>query len=104
VHQQRHQTHQYLQNYVRERHQCGITKVTHIPGVINASALFTKELKDAAHFRQCRDTFMVSKAVFDHHGCIVPSHHQTKEDLPFYSLQSKTIPWKPAALLNLAGK
>jgi hypothetical protein len=46
---------------------------------------------------------MVSKAVFDRHGCIVPSHHQTKEDLPFYSLSPK-LPWKPAALLNLVGK
>jgi hypothetical protein len=78
------------ENYVRERHQSGVTKVTHIPGIINASDFFTKELKDAAHFCRCRDTFMVSKAVFDRHGCIVPSHHQTKEDLPFYSIQSKT--------------
>jgi hypothetical protein len=38
------------ENYVRKRHQRGITKVTHIPGVINATDLFTKELKDAAHF------------------------------------------------------
>jgi hypothetical protein len=78
------------ENYVRERHQHGITKVTHIPGVINASDLFTKELKDAAHFRRCRDSFMVSKAVFDRRGCIVPSHHQPKDDLPFNSVQSKT--------------
>lgn len=77
-------------NYVRERHQRGITKVTHTPGDINVSDLFTKELKDAAHFRQCRDSFMVSKAVFNHHGCIVPSDHQSKDDLPFYSVQSKT--------------
>jgi hypothetical protein len=40
-------------NYVRELHQNGTTKVTHIPGLINASDLFTKELKDASHFRRC---------------------------------------------------
>jgi hypothetical protein len=38
------------ENYIRERHQSGVTRVTHIPGIINASDLFTKELKDAAHF------------------------------------------------------
>jgi hypothetical protein len=53
------------ENLVREHHQRALTKVTHIPGVINASDLFTKELKDAAHFRRCRDSFMVSKATFD---------------------------------------
>jgi hypothetical protein len=78
------------ENYIRKCHQHGIIKVSHIPSVINTSDLFTKELKDAAHFCQCRDSFMVSKAVFDRHGCIVPSHHQSKDDLPFYSVQSKT--------------
>jgi hypothetical protein len=78
------------ENYVRERHQSGVTKVTHIPGVLNSSDLFTKELKDAAHFRRCRDSFMVSKAVFDRYGCIMPSHHISKDDLPFYSIRSKT--------------
>ena len=41
------------ENYVRENHQGGTTKVTHISGKINTSDLFTKELKDAAHFCAC---------------------------------------------------
>jgi hypothetical protein len=32
---------------------------------------------------------MVSKAVFDRHGCIMPSHHITKSDVPYYSIRSK---------------
>jgi hypothetical protein len=34
---------------IREQHQNKTLKVTHIPGVINSSDLFTKELKDAVH-------------------------------------------------------
>jgi hypothetical protein len=64
------------ENYVRELHQNGTTKVTHIQGIINASDLFTKELKDAAHFRRCRDSFMVSKNNFERCGHVVPSHRQ----------------------------
>jgi hypothetical protein len=37
--------------------------VKHIPGVINAGNLFSKEIKDDAHFRRCRDTFMVALRV-----------------------------------------
>jgi hypothetical protein len=72
------------ENYVCKRHQRGITKVTHIPGVINASDLFTKEMKDAAHFRPYRDSFMVSKSVFNCH-VINP-----KTFYLFSSVQSKT--------------
>jgi hypothetical protein len=76
------------ENYVRELHQNGTTKVTHIPGIINASDLFTKELKDAAHFRRCRDSFMVSKNNFERCGHVMPSHRQNKTDLPYYSIRS----------------
>eukprot|EP00956_Cyclotella_meneghiniana_P029160 scaffold69885_cov36-Cyclotella_meneghiniana.AAC.3 len=40
------------ENYVREAHQLGLAEVKHIPGVLNASDLFTKELRDGAHFRR----------------------------------------------------
>ena len=76
------------ENYVREAHQLGLAQVKHIPGVINASDLFTKELKDAAHFRRCRDSMMVSKSNFDKHGHVMPSHRQNKEDLPYYNVRS----------------
>jgi hypothetical protein len=76
------------ENYVRELHQNGTTKVTHIPGIINASDLFTKELKDAAHFRRCRDSFMVSKANFERCGHVMPSHRQNTKDLPYFTIRS----------------
>ena len=53
------------ENYIREARLLGIAKITRIPGVINASDLFTKALKDAAHFRCCRDAIMVSCTNFE---------------------------------------
>ena len=76
------------ENYVREAHQLGLAEVKHIPGVINASDLFTKELKDAAHFRRCRDSMMVSRINFEKYGHVMPSHRQNKEDLPYYNVRS----------------
>ena len=77
---------------VREAHQDGIVKITHIPGLINASDLFTKELKDDAHFRRCRDTFMVSKSNFLTHGHCVPPHLTTHDKLPYYDMHSHLNP------------
>jgi hypothetical protein len=76
------------ENYVREAQHLGITKITHIPGVINASDIFTKELKDTAHFCRCCNTMMVSKTVFDRYGHVLPSHLHGKQDLPFYNIRS----------------
>ena len=76
------------ENYVRELHQNNTVKITHIPGVINASDLFTKELRDAAHFRRCRDVIMVSRSNFDRWSHVTPSHMQSKLDLPYYSIRS----------------
>ncbi|KAL7516128.1 hypothetical protein ACHAWF_000027, partial [Thalassiosira exigua] len=45
------------ENKVREVHASGDAAVTHIPGEINSSDIFTKEMKDAAHFRRLRDSF-----------------------------------------------
>ena len=78
------------ENYVRESQHMGITKITHIPGVINASDIFTKELKDTAHFRRCRDTMMVSKTIFDHYGHVLPSHLHGKTDLPFSNIRYRS--------------
>jgi hypothetical protein len=70
------------ENYVREAHQLGIAKITHIPGITNATDLFTKEPKVTAHFRRCRDSMMVSKNNFERCGHVLPSHRQNKEDVP----------------------
>jgi hypothetical protein len=87
------------ENYVRELHQNGTMKVTHIPGIINASDLFTKELKDAAHFRRCRDSMMVSKANFDRCGHHIAKNMTTSPTTP------SGLPrhWKRAGHLNHAG-
>jgi hypothetical protein len=66
--------------------------VKHIPGVINASDLFTKEIKDDAHFRRCRDSFMVSRSNFQQFGHCVPAHLTSKALLPYYNLHSKVSP------------
>eukprot|EP00804_Cyclotella_cryptica_P008738 CCRYP_018465-RC/>CCRYP_018465-RC protein AED:0.27 eAED:0.26 QI:0/-1/0/1/-1/0/1/0/969 len=76
------------ENYVREAHHLGLVDIRHIPGVINASDLFTKELRDAAHFRRCRDTMMVSRINFEKYGHVVPPHHQQHGDLPYYNVRS----------------
>lgn len=64
----------------------------HLPGKINASNLFTKELKDAAHFHSGHNTFMVSKVNFLKHGHCVPTHLASKKDLPFYAFSACACP------------
>eukprot|EP00804_Cyclotella_cryptica_P030273 CCRYP_019237-RA/>CCRYP_019237-RA protein AED:0.06 eAED:0.03 QI:0/0/0/1/0/0/3/0/1322 len=88
------------ENCVREAHHGNVVDITHIPGVINASDLFTKELKDAAHFRRCRDSFMVSRSNFLQHGHCVPSHLTSPLDLPYYSIRSGQTPAQFAAGLS----
>ena len=75
------------ENMVRECHQARSTKVVHIAGVINPSDIFTKEMRDGAHFRRLRDSMMVSKAAFNKYQHCVPTHIVTKERiLPYYSI------------------
>jgi hypothetical protein len=52
------------ENKVREAQAGKQVLVTHIPGKLNSSDLLTKELNDAALYRQLRDTIMASKANF----------------------------------------
>ena len=64
------------------------TSVLHILGQINLRDIFTKEIKDAAHFRCLQDTMMVSRTNFDKFTHVVPSHYSSRESLPYYSIQS----------------
>ena len=80
------------ENCVREAHQGGIVQIKHIPGIINSSDLFTKEIKDDAHFRRCRDTFMVSKSNFLAHGHCMPSHMTSRDHVPYYNMHSHLSP------------
>jgi hypothetical protein len=77
---------------MREAHHANIVRITHIPDVINASDLFTKELKDAAHFHPCRDSMMVSRSNFLTHQHCGPEHMSSRQNLPYYSIRSVQNP------------
>ena len=77
------------ENQVREEHQSGAYQVLHIPGQINPSDIFTKEMRDSAHFRRLRDCMMVSRAAFLKYHHNVPTHITTADRIiPYYSLRS----------------
>jgi len=77
------------ENSVREAHQAKRCNVSHIPGQINPSDIFTKEMRDTAHFRRLRDCMMVSKAAFLKYHQAVPSNIISADRiLPYYSLRS----------------
>ena len=79
------------ENMVREHQASGACNVTHIPGQINPSDIFTKEMRDSAHFRRLRDSMMVSKAAFLKYHHNVPSHVIAADRIiPYYSIRSPT--------------
>ena len=59
---------------VREFHQSKDVGIEHIPGIINPSDIFTKEIKDNTHFRNLRDSMMVSLQAFLKYNHNVPTH------------------------------
>ena len=84
------------ENQVRERHHAGQVSVTHIPGVINPSDIFTKEMKDSAHFRRLRDSIMVAKGALSRFQRPIPSELVRSEKiLPYYQLGSP-LPFQPS--------
>ena len=77
---------------VRECHQLKDVDVNHIPGIINLSDIFTKEIKDNTHFRNLRDFIMVSLQAFLKYSHNVPTHIiSANKLLPYYSIQSERI-------------
>ena len=48
------------ENMVHEYHQSKDVDVNHIPGIINPSKIFKKEIKDNSHLINIRDSMMVS--------------------------------------------
>jgi len=81
------------ENMVRGHHQAGQVLIVHIPGVINPSDIFTKEMKDATNFGRLRDCMMVSKLAFLKYNRPVPTSVATAERiLPYYSLWSHLAP------------
>ena len=77
---------------VREFHQSKDVDVEHIPGIINPSDIFTKEMKYNTHFRNLRDSMMVSLQAFLKYNHNVPTHIiSANKILPYYSIRSKNI-------------
>ena len=52
------------ENAIRERVLNGTLTIHHIPGKLNCSDIFTKELKDTTHFCLLRDSFMLDQTTF----------------------------------------
>ena len=77
---------------IRECHQSKYVNVEHITEIINPSDVFTKEMKDNTHFRNLRDSMMVSLQAFLKHNHNVPTHIiSAKTILPYYSIRPKHI-------------
>ena len=53
------------ENSVREWVQDGVVDVLHVSGKLNPADIFTKEMKDGAHFRRLRDSFMSRLSSFN---------------------------------------
>ena len=69
-------------------HQSKDVDIEHIPGIINPSNIFTKEMKDNAHFRNLRDSMMVSLQVSLKYNHNVPTHIiYANKILPYYSIR-----------------
>ena len=59
---------------VRECHQSKDVDVEHIPGIINPNNIFTKGMKDNTHFRNLRNSIMVSLKEFLKYNHNFPTH------------------------------
>ena len=80
------------ENMVQECHQSKDVEVKHIPGIINPSKTFTKEVKDNTHFRNIIDSMMVSLQSFLKYSHNVPTHTISgNKILPYYSIRSEDI-------------
>ena len=74
---------------VHEYHQTKDVGVEHIPGIINPSNIFTKEINYNTHFRNIIDSVMVSLQAFLKYSHNVHSHIISADKiLPYYSIRS----------------
>ena len=77
---------------VHECHQSKDINVDHITGIINLSDIFMKEMKDNTHFRNLRDSIMVSLQAFlkySHNFCTRIIYDN--KILTYYSILSEYI-------------
>ena len=79
-------------NIVRECPQSKDVDVDKITGIINTSNIFTKEMKENTHFRNLRDSMMVSLQTFLKYSHNVPTRIiSANKLLPYYSIRSEHI-------------
>ena len=77
---------------VQEFHQSKNVEVKHIPGIINPSKSFMKEMKDNTQLRNIRDSMMVSLQAFMKYSHNFTTHiFSAKKKLPYYSIRSEHI-------------
>jgi hypothetical protein len=62
------------ENTVQEWVHNGISNVLHVKGRVNPADIFTKEMRDGAHFRRLRDSFMCQLSNFLHQLLLVVHH------------------------------
>ena len=75
---------------IRECYQSKDVDVEHIPGIIDPIYIFAKEMKDNTHFKNIRDSMMVSLQEFLRYNHNVPTHIiSANKILPYYSIRSK---------------
>ena len=79
------------ENAVREWVQHKLIEVKHVSGKINPADLFTKEMKDSAHFRHLRDSFMSRYSSFRQNALAAHYSH----DNTTVSTDSSTITSPP---------
>ena len=80
------------ENMVQECHQFRDVDIEHIPGIINPSDIFTKEMKDNTQFSNLRDSMMVSLQAFLKYNHNVPTRIiSANKILPYYSIRSKNL-------------
>ncbi len=65
------------ENSVREWVEDKTLNVLHVSGRVNPADIFTKEMRDGAHFRRLRDSFMCRLSDFLQQSIMV-IHHQTQ--------------------------
>jgi hypothetical protein len=66
------------ENVVREWVHDGILNILHVIGRINPADIFTKEMRDGAHFRWLRDSFMCRLSDFLHQSLFIVHHSHSK--------------------------
>ena len=69
------------ENSVQEWVQDKVLNVLHVPGRVNPADIFTKEMRDRAHFQRLRDSFMCRFYSFVQQSLLV-IHHSHSTPLP----------------------